>query len=55
MRKKMMRLREIMEKPIIVTAEGRYEEWGEQGKSLDINLTFLLCTPLLQRSSLDRV
>jgi hypothetical protein len=51
----MMRLREIMEKPIIVTAEERYEEWGEQGKSLDINLTFLLCTPLLQRSSRDRV
>jgi hypothetical protein len=53
--KKMMRLREIMEKPIIVTAEERYEEWGEQGKSLDINLTFLLCTPLLQSSSSDRV
>jgi len=50
----MMRLQEIMDKPIIVTAEERYEEWVEQCKSLDINLTSIVCTQLLQRISRDK-
>jgi len=47
--KKMMRLREIMEKPIIVTAEERYEEWGEQCKSLDIKPHLPIMHPITSK------
>jgi hypothetical protein len=53
--KEMMRLWKIMEKLIIVTAKERCKEGVEQCKGLDINLTFLSHTPLLQWGSSEGV